>query len=153
MMPDETQLRREAHELLRLASESFTMDGGLYVVVPANALDFLREALGPVDPETAEDWRFIWIDPGRYSGQPCIGGHRLPAEQMAGYVWEGETVEAVARQWDITVPQVLVACWFMGIYGSRTWKKRWGAWAGKAYGFLWDRDTQDQCPPPPRLGE
>lgn len=94
--------------------------------------------------------RYVWIDPGRKGGQPCVGGRRLPVKLLAGSVWAGYPVEEAAQQYDVTVPQVLVACWYVAVYGSRAWRKRWGSWAKEAHLALYDEATPtDQCPRPP----
>lgn len=92
---------------------------------------------------------YVWIAPCRKSGQPCVGGTRLPVSIVAEYIWGGDPVDHVAREYSITPVQALVACWYTGKFGSRTWKKRWSTWADIAHPFLWDRERQAQCPSPP----
>lgn len=95
---------------------------------------------------------YVWIAPCRKSGQPCVGGTRLSVMIVAEYVWGGDTVEHVAREYSITRVQALVACWYVASYGSRSWRKRWGAWARDAFPSLWDRDKHAECPAPPSKG-
>lgn len=152
---DVERLRDAISALLDKASDPITVDPrgvqDRYALVPWYLIEGLRKALGPVDPDTVDDRRYIWIDPGRRSGEPCIGGTRVPPEIIGGYVWAGDDVAKIADDYSISMPQVLVACWYLGTYGSRVWKKRWGVWAKKAGGVLWSRKDQDQCPLPPTM--
>lgn len=101
--------------------------------------------------DAVDDRRYIWIDPGRRAGEPCIGGTRIPPEIIGGYIWAGDDLAKIADDYGVTVPQALVAAWYLGTYGSRTWRKRWGMWAQTAGGHLWSRKDQDQCPMPPTM--
>ena len=91
----------------------------------------------------------ISIDPAVYSGQPVITW-RIPPEIPCWQWWYGnETMEGITDNWpSITRAHFLVAAWYLGKYGSRTWKKRWGAWARMAHGPLWCGDY-DGCSMPP----
>lgn len=101
-------------------------------------------------PDASDPNDYVWIAPCRKGGQPCVGGTRLPALLVAEYVWDDTSVEHVAREYSITRVQALVACWYVATYGSRSWRKRWGAWAKRAHPFLWDRAQHADCPPPPQ---
>lgn len=96
------------------------------------------------------------------SGEPCVGGTRINVHIIGDYVWAGEGVDHIAKLYNLTRGQVLVACWFLGAYGIdqlhgrngyRTrqtvpWRKRWGAWARQVDGDLW-REDYDAVPDPP----
>jgi uncharacterized protein (DUF433 family) len=95
----------------------------------------------------------ISIDPASYSGQPVICW-RIPPEIPCAQWWYGhETVAGITENWpSVTRSRFLVAAWWLGEYGSRTWKKRWGAWAKDAHGYLFVQDY-DGCPLPPQAQE
>ena len=91
---------------------------------------------------------YVWIDPGRLSGQPCVGGHGLSCEQMADCYWAGWSIAEMLSNWDLSRPQLLVAWWYQAKYGGRVWKKRWGAWAEASFGALWKGDYDAVENPP-----
>lgn len=107
---------------------------------------------------------YVWIDPARRSGEPLIGGHRLPVELVIGMVWDGD-VRTAMLTWDLTRAEVLGACWYAGIgYPVRLhakdgtyrpyrgpWSKRWGTWAAQVHDALWAVTTvnYDDVPDPP----
>lgn len=111
---------------------------------------------------------YVWIDPARRSGEPCIGGHRLPVELVIDAVWAGG-VDHAMFQWSLSRAQVLVACWYSGsgnvvrLHGKDSryvayrgpWRKRWGAWAAEVHQALWQSTTCDyaEVPDPPTLAE
>lgn len=75
-------------------------------------------------------------------------GTRVPAEIVAGRIWAGDSLESTAADFEISIPQALVACWFMASRsGSRTWKKRWGEWADEVFWDLWHQQYGVQFPP------
>ena len=107
---------------------------------------------------------YVWIDPARKSGEPCIGGHRLSVELVIESVWYGDVRTAMAT-YEISRAQVLTACWYAGVgnvirlhgkggkyVGHRgPWRKRWGAWAADVHQALWQSTTvdYDAIPDPP----
>ncbi len=107
---------------------------------------------------------YVWIDPARRSGEPCIGGHRLPVELIVDNVW-AEGVDFPQSMWNLTRAEVLVACWYVGagnvvrLHGNNSeyvayrgsWRKRWGAWAKQVHDELWNVTTcdYDAIPDPP----
>jgi uncharacterized protein (DUF433 family) len=118
-----------------------------YTIVPSMAMSSLRHAL---DPECSQPRAHISLDPGIKSGEPCIAGTRLTAAWMADHIWSGWTLQDIQKDWDyLTRADLMVACWYVGIHTSRTWRKRWGKWAKDAHGFLWDSTRQADCPWPP----
>lgn len=111
---------------------------------------------------------YVWIDPARKSGEPCIGGHRLPVEMVVDSVWSSGIEQAMGT-YCLTRAQVLVACWYAGAgnvvrlhgrggqYVARRgpWRKRWGAWAAEVHQALWSTTSVDYDvvpdPPGPRV--
>lgn len=99
----------------------------------------------------------IVLTPGRLGGQATVGESRIGAELVAGVYWQHGMAEA-ETQWEPFVDYygVLIACWYMARYGSRTWRKRWAEWLSPddlagADNVLWrsDRASWDSCPLPP----
>jgi len=107
---------------------------------------------------------YVWIDPARKSGEPCVGGYRLPVDLVIVTVWVHGVAEAMTT-YDLTRAQVIVTCWYAGAgnvvrlhgkggkYVARRgpWRKRWGAWAVEVHGALWASTTvdYDEVPDPP----
>ncbi len=108
---------------------------------------------------------YVWIDPARKSGEPCVGGHRVPVEMVIGVVWES-SVDNAMDLWCLTRAEVLGACWYAGVgnvvrlhgKGGKyvahrgPWRKRWGVWARQVHGALWSSTTCNYgaVPDPPR---
>lgn len=95
----------------------------------------------------------IVVHPGRMSGKPTIGHSRLPASQIADtYWWHG--ADEVKLQFDyLTDADILVCCWFVANYGTRSQRKRWREWRPVADRLLWSSETLGDCPWPPRRGD
>jgi hypothetical protein len=99
---------------------------------------------------------YVWIDPARRSGEPCIGGHRLPVEMVCDAVWSAGVEQAIDL-WCLARQEVLVACWYAGVgypvrlHNNRSeyrpyrgpWRKRWGTWAADVHQALWSVTTVD----------
>lgn len=104
---------------------------------------------------------YIWIDPRRRVGEPCIGGSRLPVAAVAVRSWY-DGIDAAVDTYDITRQQALVACWYAGTYGithiwrasgdrsryvsawREPWRARWRQWAESVATDLWHgRDVPD----------
>lgn len=71
---------------------------------------------------------FVWIDPQRRSGDPCINGTRITTEQVADYVAAGLADELV-RDFELSPAQVAVGCWYEALRGT---KPEWEKWAHEA---------------------
>ncbi len=91
----------------------------------------------------------VSVIPGVMSGQPCLHGHRLTAEQIA-VLYERYGIEEIFHGWPyLTRADVLVCCYYMARYGSRRWQKRWGRWWQEQHGALWLSEF-DKAELPPR---
>lgn len=109
----------------------------------------------------SDDEGYVWIDPGRKSGEPCIGGHRVDVGMVIGCVWDSDVRNAMDL-WCLTRPEVLTACWYAGVgnvvrlhgkggkYVARRgpWRTRWGAWAAESHPALWSHRYDDVTNPP-----
>lgn len=108
---------------------------------------------------------YIWIDPARKSGEPCIGGTRLDLDIVVETVWHSGADNALDLWPQLSRGQVLVACWYVGagnvvrLHGRGgkhvayrgPWRKRWGSWAAEVHQALWSSTTvdYDAIPDPP----
>lgn len=101
-----------------------------------------------------EERHLITIYPDMMLGQPTVDHHRITAEQMARQWWVGDLgLERIEENWPgMNRGVVLVACWYMARYGTRTWRRRWKEWLETADGFLWHDDYKG-CPMPPQGAE
>lgn len=107
---------------------------------------------------------YVWIDPARRSGEPCIGGTRVPVYMVVEMVW-ANGVTVAEETWCLSRAQVLVACWYAGAgfpvqlhgrggYQTRfpaVWRRRWRTWAEQVAGDLWAASGVycDAIPDPP----
>lgn len=71
----------------------------------------------------------VEVTPGRMGGAPCLGGTRIPTDQIAGLVWDCG-MEQVRRGWTyLTDEQILVACWYEVTHGNRRyWRRHFADW-------------------------
>jgi uncharacterized protein (DUF433 family) len=67
-------------------------------------------------------------DPKRQTGEATIGQTRLPAEQIARCVWDGQDVEQVAADWELDPEEVRLACWWLAMHGAAP-TNHWYRWA------------------------
>lgn len=67
----------------------------------------------------------VVIDPAVAYGAATIRG--VPTGAVAGMVRAGETLATVADEYDLTLCEVILACWFEGTHGR--YRKQWKAWA------------------------
>lgn len=67
----------------------------------------------------------ITIDPGMSLGAPNIRG--ISTEAIAGMVYAGEGLAAVARDYGLTRHQVILACWYEGSAG--VYRRQWRSWS------------------------
>ena len=95
----------------------------------------------------------IVFDPGiQMPGPPTIEGHRLGAEFIADIVFAHGFKDA-QDDYELTREELLLACWWAGLWGPRKWKTRWGEWAKAVNAHLWygcinipDPPTKDVTP-------
>lgn len=92
---------------------------------------------------------YVWVDPGRMGGQPCINGTRLTVELVAGYYWH-HGLDSLLDAYPLTREQVLVGCWYASRYGRKRWRHRYGDWARNNDMSLWRHDYDDVVDPPRR---
>lgn len=104
----------------------------------------------------------VWIDPARRSGEPCVGGTRIPVNMVINIVWK-RGLDVAYECWpDLTRQEILGACWYAGagnvvrLHGKGgkyvayrgPWRKRWGAWAAEVHQAMWS-GRWDDVPDPP----
>lgn len=96
---------------------------------------------------------FICLDPMVCDGKPTIGLSRLYVQVIAEAWWYGAFKETtIYLNWPACKgrAELLLACWWMARYGTRIWRKRWGAWLKTVEGALW-AGNHDVALPPHRL--
>ncbi|WP_166379905.1 DUF433 domain-containing protein [Catellatospora methionotrophica] len=84
-------------------------------------------------------------------GTPCVGGTRIPVETIARLVYgPGGSVQLATGSYPhLTRQQVLVACWYVGMYGTAVWsRRRWRAWAAGHADAMW-AGRWNEVPDPP----
>lgn len=88
----------------------------------------------------------VYDPPISMPGQPTIEGTRMSAALTAELVfWSG--VADVMKDYVLTRPQVLVACWWAGMYGPKKFKQALGTWALEAHSHLWHSCVNVPDPP------
>jgi uncharacterized protein (DUF433 family) len=98
----------------------------------------------------------VWVAPGRYHGQPCISGHRIPTRMVAEGIFAGLGEAEYTNGYDLTRHEGLVACWFEARYtGTRKMRRAWRKWLDKYESELWHSDAEhwDAVPMPPAESE
>jgi uncharacterized protein (DUF433 family) len=98
----------------------------------------------------------VTVDPAQNFGEPTING--VPVATLTGMIWAGDSVDFVAEDFDLTRPQVLVACWFQTRHGrfgrSRddvAWKRAWKPWLDDNEEQFW-HSRHGEIPDPPSRG-
>lgn len=89
----------------------------------------------------------VTTDPSVRFGRPHIRG-RSPVF-LAGTHWVGDDA---CDEYDVTRPELLIACWWLGWYGPKKWRRRWKAWADQWHEAL-AREEYDAVPDAPRKDE
>lgn len=93
--------------------------------------------------------------PSYQFGTPCVGFSRIPAETIAGMVWAGEDIAALADDYAITRHDVLLACWWVGRHGGGRSKfvKAMREWVADEKNEMalagWHRSFPDKYPQAP----
>jgi uncharacterized protein (DUF433 family) len=102
-------------------------------------------ASGPTDLDRPH----VRIEPAMRFGQPAF--HGVSVDAIAGMVYAERGLDVVAGEYGLTRAQVIVACWYVGTYGDRRWRRRWGAWSKSVHGELWH--CHYDVPDPPVNGD
>jgi uncharacterized protein (DUF433 family) len=91
----------------------------------------------------------VVVDPAQAWGQSNVKG--VGVDHIAGMLLAGEDMATVADEFGLTRADVLVACWYLGMFGSRRWRRLWRDWAERAGKAMWDVRTvdYDAIPDPP----
>lgn len=81
------------------------------------------------------------IDPAVQFGRVCVPGTRIPADALSGCVAGGDSVDAVAADYEVSRKEVLLCCWWavMDALSQRrptvyekSLRNEWRDWANKA---------------------
>lgn len=102
----------------------------------------------------------VWSHPARRSGDPCVGGTRVPVNLVIAVVWAHGVAEA-ETSYDLSRQQILGACWYAGVGNAVSlwgkgglrarrgpWHKRWGQWAEEMHTHMWHGNWDDVTDPP-----
>lgn len=92
----------------------------------------------------------VTVDPRVRFGRPQING--ISVEAIAELVIAGEDIDTVLKQWGITRPQLLVACWYVAVYGPPRHRHMWREWLAAAEGPL-AHGHYTEIPDPPSKEE
>lgn len=76
----------------------------------------------------------IRIEPGMRFGGPHLRG--ISTEAIAGAFLAGESADAVADDYDLTLHELWVVLWFEGTHGCRANRRALGGWSEAVYGRL-----------------
>ncbi len=101
---------------------------------------------------TDEKCPAIVIRPGYGFGSGCVEGTGLAASYAAVQVVAVGGFKDTMTDFNLTRPQLLVACWWTATYAKKNIpkdkRKKWRVWARMAYPHL-AACTFDACPNPP----
>jgi uncharacterized protein (DUF433 family) len=126
-------------------------DGELGVVfrMHADPTPAALRSLAGIPNESIADRPHVKVDPAQSWGRPAVKG--VSCEAIAGLIIAGEELAAVAEDYGLTRADVLVACWYLGLMGTRQYRRRWKAWAEDAGQHMWAASaaTYDEIPDPP----
>jgi uncharacterized protein (DUF433 family) len=72
-------------------------------------------------------------------GMPTIDDNRIGVLTIGKVAWEHGIayVHGPEMYPHLRREQVITACWWLGTYGAKAWRKRWDKWAWLAYQHLW----------------
>jgi uncharacterized protein (DUF433 family) len=95
----------------------------------------------------------VEVEPGIRFGYPHVRG--VSVEVLGGQVFAGDSVDEVADDYPyMSRGHVLLACWYLGMHGSKAWVRRWRMWAVDVYVLLArDRPDYSAVPDPPTKEE
>jgi uncharacterized protein (DUF433 family) len=108
-------------------------------------------------PTIAVERPQVRVDPAIRFGDPHVKGISVAA--IVGMLSAGESMEGVAEDYDLTRADILVGCWYVGIYGlpesPRAWRKALREWAKDAGQTMWHASDcdYDAIPDPPIGGD
>jgi uncharacterized protein (DUF433 family) len=121
---------------------------GAQRVPPGDGMSGPQEAVATFRSQLT-DTPHVWVAPGRVSGEPCLGGHRLPTRTVVDH-YDAAGLSPTMDGYRITRFDVLVCCWYEARYGrSRTRKAAWSDWLAENEDALWTGDWSG-IPFPPR---
>lgn len=95
----------------------------------------------------------VVVDPQMRFGAPNVRG--VSYHVLTDAVAAGEDVDSVAAEYDITRNDVLVACWYAGLYGTRTEQTWLKVWALEWHPLMWrgEWDAVEDPPVKPKRGK
>lgn len=97
-------------------------------------------------PELRPARPHVAIDPAMQFGRPHV--RDVAVEAITGLFAAGETVTVVRGEYGLTREDFLVACWYAGLYGTRSERKWLGAWAVFAGKLMWHGHWSEVSDPP-----
>ncbi len=83
----------------------------------------------------------LWIAPNVQWGEPCVGGTRVPAVQMARCWWYGTWTETdLLDDYRITRNSLVLCCWWAALHCRERWLtgSGWKEWARQWETTLWE---------------
>jgi len=90
----------------------------------------------------------VEFDPAvQMPGTPTIAGTRFSAEFAAHLVMMNGVKGTQKMYPHLTREELMVACWWAGLYGPRKYRKAWNEWAKAAGWHLWYRCVRIPEPP------
>lgn len=108
-----------AHRGLATVGSSFFVELGSWVDAGLGGQGAFEEVIKPLlepiefdDSGLAAIWRpqnGIWLNPHIQAGAPCIEGRRVPTSTIASLVAEGQSVDEVADDFDLSIGDVRAA--------------------------------------------
>ena len=98
-------------------------------------------------PKRGQNKKLVFDHMITMSGPPTIEGHRISAEFMAGRV-HAFGIHDQLDNYYVNREELLVCCWWAGVYGPKRLKLIFKEWADNAGEHLWYGCVQ--IPDPPR---
>ena len=93
---------------------------------------------------------FVSFAPYMRGGDATLNNSQSGAEHKVTRWWlRVDDLKSLQSDFDVSRPDLLVACWYYGTHGTGKWKKRFGAWAEQWRSELWHRDW-NHVPDPPQ---
>lgn len=105
---------------------------------------------------TPADSPRVLVDPAMRFGRPHVKG--IPVDAIVEQLSVGGSVDAVAQEFDLTRADVLVAAWYIGLFGlpesPRIWRRALREWARDAGQAMWNTSECDYAAiPDPPIGD